>query len=340
MKLQAPFVARALLAALLAGSAFAAIAQDKVVLATNWRAQPGHGGFYQALADGTYKKYGLDVDIQQGGPQVNNRPMLPAGKVDFLMTGNMLMAFDNIKQKVPTVVVAAYFQRDPQAIIAHPGQGIDKFADIAKAKTVLLAKDGQISYWQWMKKAYGVRDEQVRPYNYSLSQFLADKQSVQQAYATSEPLAVEKQAGFKPVVLSLADAGWSTYGMVIETRQDLVKTKPDVVRRFVEATNIGWVNYLYGDRKAADDMIKKINPDISDEYIQKSIPILRAHIDVGDARTQGIGAMSDARMKDFYEKSVEAGLYKPTDFDYRQAYTLQFVNKGAGVDLRKSLAKD
>ena len=340
MKSHAPFAARTLLATLLAGTALAAIAQDKVVLATNWRAQPGHGGFYQALADGTYKKYGLDVEIQQGGPQVNNRPMLPAGKVDFLMTGNMLMAFDNIKQKVPTVVVAAYFQKDPQAIIAHPGQGIDKFADIAKAKTVLLAKDGQISYWQWMKKAYGVRDEQVRPYNYSLSQFLADKQAVQQAYATSEPLAVEKQAGFKPVVLSLADAGWSTYGMVIETRQELVKTKPDVVRRFVEASNIGYVNYLYGDRKAADAMIRKINPDISDDYVEKSIPILRAHIDVGDAQTQGIGAMSDARMKDFYEKTVEAGLYKPTDFDYRQAYTLQFVNKGAGVELRKSLAKN
>ncbi|MEJ8811981.1 ABC transporter substrate-binding protein [Variovorax ureilyticus] len=333
------FIARGLVAALIAGSAAAAFAQDKVVLATNWRAQPGHGGFYQALADGTYKKYGLDVDIQQGGPQVNNRPMLPAGKVDFLMTGNMLMAFDNIKQKVPTVVVAAYFQKDPQAIIAHPGQGFDTFADLAKAKTVLLAKDGQISYWQWMKKAYGMRDEQVRPYNYSLSQFLADKQAVQQAYATSEPLAVEKQAGFKPVVLSLADAGWSTYGMVIETRQDLVKNKADMVRRFVEASNIGYYNYLYGDRNAADEMIKKINPDITDEYIEKSIPILRAHIDVGDATTKGIGAMSDERMKDFYDKSVSAGLYRPTDFNYRDAYTTQFVNKGTGVELRKAAAR-
>ena len=339
MKHHAPFAARALLAALLAGSAFAAIAQDKVVLATNWRAQPGHGGFYQALADGTYKKYGLDVEIQQGGPQVNNRPMLPAGKVDFLMTGNMLMAFDNIKQKVPTVVVAAYFQKDPQAIIAHPGQGIEKFSDLTKAKTVLLAKDGQISYWQWMKKAYGMRDEQVRPYNYSLSQFLADKQSVQQAYATSEPLAVEKQAGFKPVVLSLADAGWSTYGMVIETRQELVKNKPDLVRRFVEASNIGHYNYLYGDRKAADALIKKINPDISDDYIEKSMPILRAHIDVGDATAQGIGAISDARMKDFHDKAVAAGLYKPTDFNYAEAYTTQFVNKGTGLELRKAAAK-
>jgi len=333
-----PLTVRTTLAALLAGTALAAAAQDKVVMATNWRAQPGHGGFYQALADGTYKKYGLDVDIQQGGPQVNNRPMLPAGRVDFLMTGNMLMAFDNIRQKVPTVVVAAYFQRDPQAIIAHPGQGFEKFADLAKAKTVLLAKDGQISYWQWMKKAYGMRDEQVRPYNYSLSQFLADKQAVQQAYATSEPLAVEKQAGFKPVVLSLADAGWSTYGMVLETRQDLVKNKPDLVRRFVEATNIGYVNYLYGDRSAADALIKKINPDITDDYIQKSIPILRAHIAVGDAEKQGIGAMSDARMKDFYDKSVDAGLYKSGEFDYHQAYTLQFVNKAVGVDLRTKLS--
>jgi len=333
-------LARTVLASLLAGTAIAAIAQDKVVMATNWRAQPGHGGFYQALADGTYKKYGLDVDIQQGGPQVNNRPMLPARRVDFLMTGNMLMAFDNIKQKVPTVVVAAYFQKDPQAIIAHPGQGIDTFADIAKAKTVLLAKDGQISYWQWMKKAYGVRDEQVRPYNYSLSQFLADKQAVQQAYATSEPLAVEKQAGFKPVVLSLADAGWSTYGMVIETRQELVKNKPDVVRRFVEATNIGYYNYLYGDRSAADALIKKINPDIGDDYIEKSIPILRAHIDVGDAPTKGIGAISDARMKDFHDKAVEAGLYKAGDFDYREAYTTQFVNKGTGLELRKAPASN
>ena len=339
MRFQAPFIARALLSTLLAGTAFAALAQDKVVLATNWRAQPGHGGFYQALADGTYKKFGLDVEIQQGGPQVNNRPMLPAGKIDFLMTGNLLMAFDNIKQKVPTVVVAAYFQKDPQAIIAHPGQGFDKFADLARAKTVLLAKDGQISYWQWMKKAYGMRDEQVRPYNYSLSQFLADKQAVQQAYATSEPLAVEKQAGFKPVVLSLADAGWSTYGMVIETRQDLVKTKPDLVRRFVEATNIGYANYLYGDRKAADAMIQKINPDISEDYIEKSIPVLRAHMDVGDAPTKGIGAISDARMKDFYDKTVEAGLYKPTDFNYKDAYTTQFVNKGTGLDIRKALVK-
>ena len=101
----------------------AAVAQDKVTFATNWKAQAAHGGFYQAVADGTYKKYGLEVTIQPGGPQVNNRPLLPAGRIDFLMTGNLLHSFDNNKNKVPTVVVAAMFQKDPQALIAHPGQG-------------------------------------------------------------------------------------------------------------------------------------------------------------------------------------------------------------------------
>ncbi len=329
-----------LVGTLLASAAFVAFAQEKIVFATNWRAQPGHGGFYQALVDGTYKKYGLDVDIQQGGPQVNNRPMLPAGKIDFLMSGNMLQVFDNNKQKIPTVAVAAVFQKDPQAIIAHPGQGFDKWSDLTKAKTVLLSKDGQFSFWQWMKPQ-GFKDEQLKPYNYSLTQFLADKQAVQQGYGISEPISVEKQGGFKPVVHLLADNGWSTYSTVIETRQDLVKNKPEVVRKFVEASMIGWYNYLYGDRRAADAEIKKINPDINDEYIEKTIALMRSMgiVDSGDSLKTGIGTMTDARMKDFYDKVVAAGIYKAGEVDLASTYTTQFVNKGVGLDLRKQLVK-
>ncbi len=340
MKMITTLARHTLLGTVLASAAFSTFAQEKVTFATNWRAQPGHGGFYQALVDGTYKKYGLDVDIQQGGPQVNNRPMLPAGKIDFLMSGNMLQLFDNAKQKVPTVAVAAIFQKDPQAIIAHPGQGFDKWSDLTKAKTVLLSKDGQFSFWQWMKPQ-GFKDEQLKPYNYSLTQFLADKKAVQQGYGISEPISVEKQGGFKPVVHLLADHGWSTYSTLIETRQDLVKTKPEVVRKFVEASIIGWYNYLYGDNKAANAEIKKINPDINDEYIEKTIELMRSLgiADSGDALKTGIGTMTDARMKDFYDKVVAAGIYKAGEVDLASTYTTQFVNKGVGLDLRKQLVK-
>ncbi len=333
---------RLLLAAAAAASllpAAPALAQDKVVFATNWRAQAPHGGFYQALADGTYKRYGLDVEILQGGPQVNNRPMLPIGKIDFLMTGNLLLTFDQIKQGVPVTVVAAIFQKDPQAMLAHPGQGYDKWEDLKKAPTIFVGKDGQFSFWQWMKSDHGFRDEQLKPYNFNVGPFLADKKSVQQGYSIAEPFSVKKQAGFDPVVHLLADHGFSTYSTTIETRTQLVREKPDLVRRFVEASILGWYNYLYGDRKAADALIKKDNPDMTDEYIEGSVQLMRRLdiVDSGDALTKGIGAMDPARIKDFYDKMVKAGLYKPGDVDLSKVATMQFVNKGLGLDVRKKL---
>ncbi|MGH6622325.1 MAG: ABC transporter substrate-binding protein, partial [Burkholderiaceae bacterium] len=230
---------------------------DKAVFATNWKAQAAHGGFYQALADGTYAKYGLDVEIRQGGPQVNNRPLLPAGRIDFLMTGNLLHSFDNVKQGVPVVAVAAMFQKDPQALIAHPGQGYEKFEEMKNAPVALIAKDGQFTWWQWLKVRHGFRDEALRPYNYNLGPFLANKRAVQQGYSVAEPIYVEKQGGFKPVVHLLADQGFSTYSTLIETRRETVEKRPDYVQRFVDASIVGWTTYLYGDRKAANAMMLK-----------------------------------------------------------------------------------
>ena len=252
----------------------ASFSQEKVVFATNWKAQAGHGGFYQALADGTYKRMGLDVEIQQGGPQVNNRPLLPVGKIDFLMGGNLLLSFDNVKNGVPTTVVAAIFQKDPQAVFAHPGQGFDKFSDLKNANPVFISKDGQFSFWQWMKAEHGFKDEQLKPYAFNVGPFLADKKSAQQGYSISEPLTIKAQAGFDPIVHLLADNGFSTYSTTIETRADLVKNKPEMVQKFVDASLIGWYNYLYGDNKAANEMIMKANPDTSAANIAGGIELI------------------------------------------------------------------
>ncbi len=321
----------------LTAAAFYAQAQEKVVFATNWKAQAGHGGFYQALVDGTYKKYGLDVEILQGGPMVNNRPMLPAGKVDFLMGGNLLQSFDNVKNGVPTVVVASIFQKDPQAMFAHPGEGYDTFPDLTKAPVAFIGKDGQFSFWQWMKSEYGFKDSQLKPYTFNVGPFLADKKSIQQGYAISEPLSIKAQAGFDPVVYLLADHGFSTYATTIETRADLIKNKPETVRKFVEASIIGWNNYLYGDRKAANELIAKTNPDSPVAAIDGAVGLMTKMgiVDSGDSLTQGIGAMSEARVKDFYDKMVKAGLYKPGEVDLSKVVTTQFVNKGVGLDIRK-----
>ena len=332
-------VTHALAALTLLAGAGTALAQEKIIFGTNWKAQAGHGGFYQAVADGTYKRMGLDVEIQQGGPQANNRPLLAVGKIDFLMAGNLLLSFDNVKNGVPTTVVAAIFQKDPQAIFAHPGQGYDKFSDVTKAPVAFISKDGQFSFWQWMKAEHGFKDEQLKPYVFNVGPFLADKKSVQQGYSISEPISIKAQAGFDPVVHLLADNGFNTYSTTIETRAEMVRTKPEVVQKFVDASLIGWNNYLYGDNKAANELIKKANPEATDAGIAGSIELMKklGIVDSGEALQNGIGAMSSARIKDFYDKMVKAGLYKASDVDLSKVATTQFVNKKMGMDVKQKL---
>ncbi len=322
------------LAASAAGAARPTSAQnlDKVSFGTNWVAEAEHGGFYQALADGTYRQHGLDVTIVQGGPNVNNRILLTVGKIDFFLSANTLQGFDAVAENVPTIEVAALFQKDPQVFIAHPG--VEKFTDL-KTLTLFVSKEGMVSYYQWLKADYGFTDAQVKPYTFNPQPFLADQNSAMQGYVTSEPFAIEKAAHFKPEVFLLADQGFSAYSTLIETRRVLVEGKPDLVQRFVDASIIGWYNYIYGDSAPGNALIKKQNPEMTDDLLAYSVGAMKQHgiVDSGDALTLGIGAMTDARMKNFFDQMARAGVVKP-DLDYRKCYTLQFVDKKVGLDLR------
>jgi NitT/TauT family transport system substrate-binding protein len=323
---------RALPVVAIAAAPASAQTLDKVTFGTNWVAEAEHGGFYQAVADGTYKKYRLDVTIIPGGPNVNNRILLPAGKLDFFMSANSLQAFDAAEQNIPTVSVAAIFQKDPQVLLAHPD--VASFDDL-KTRTLFVSKEGMASYFQWLKADFGFKDSQVKPYTFNPQPFLVDKRSAMQGYVTSEPHAVEKQGGFKPKIFLLADKGFDSYSTLVETRRDLIEKKPDLVQRFVDASIIGWYNYLYGDNEAANALIRKHNPEMSDELLAYSIAKMKEHgiVDSGDTQKLGIGALTDARMKSFFDKMVRVGVTKP-NVDYRRAYSTQFVNKGVGLELR------
>jgi NitT/TauT family transport system substrate-binding protein len=332
------FLTRTALAAVLAvaggGGSLAQPPPDRVAFGTNWVAEAEHGGHYQALADGTYRRYGLDVTIVPGGPNVNNRILLPVGKLDFFMSANTLQSFDAVEHNIPTIAVAAMFQKEPQVLIAHPGQGIEKFEDLKKL-TLFISKEGLASYFQWLKAEYGFSDAQVKPYTSNPQPFLADKRSAMQGYVTSEPFAIEREAGFKPKVFLIADHGFNGYSTLIETRRDLIERRPDLVQRFVDASIIGWYNYLYGDNRQANALIKRHNPEMTDELLAYSLAKMKEYgiVDSGDTAGLGIGAMSDARMMSFHDKMVRAGVVKAS-IELSRAYTLRFVNKKVGVDLR------
>jgi NitT/TauT family transport system substrate-binding protein len=305
-------------------------AAEAVRFGTDWKAEAEHGGYYQAIATGIYKKYGLDVTLRQGGPQVNHAQLLAAGALDFNIASNSFLPLNYVREGVPMVAVAAIFQKDPSVLIAHPEQGDDSFAAL-KGKPIMIGSDTRIGFWQFLKQKFGYTDDQIRPYAFSVAPFLADPKAIQQGYLTSEPFTIEK-AGVKPVVLLLADAGYASYGSLIETSQKLASDHPDLVQRFVNASIEGWYSYLYGDPSPANALIKRDNPEMTDALVAYGIAKIKQYgiVDSGDAKMHGIGAMTEARWRDFFATMSKAGVY-PADLDWHRAYTLRFVNQRVGM---------
>jgi NitT/TauT family transport system substrate-binding protein len=306
-------------------------ALDKVSFHTDWRAEAEHGGFYQAIAAGIYRRHGIDCELRQGGPSLNISQLLLAGRVDMIISGSF-GAFTFVREQAPFLTIAAIFQKDPQVLIAHPGAGVDGFEKL-KGRTLLIASGGRITYWPYLRKKYGLKDEQVRPYNFQMAPFLADANSVQQGFLSSEPYSIAQALGKPPEVLLIADAGFSAYQTTIATSKKLVSEKPDLVQRFVDATLEGWAQYLKGGpaTDAANAMIKRDNPDQTDDRIAYAVKVLseRGIVLSGDALTQGIGAMSHARWQGFYDSMVDVDVL-PKGLNVADAYTLEFVNKGIG----------
>jgi NitT/TauT family transport system substrate-binding protein len=304
----------------------AARAADKINFALDWVAEPEYGGYYEALAEGIYKKYGLDVTIVEGGPQVNTAQLLLLGKVNFDITSNAFLALNFAQQNIPFVVVAAGFQKDPDALIAHPGQGNDGFAAL-KGKPIAVSTDTRASWWLYLKSKYGYSDSQIRPYGFSLTPFFTNKQDVQEAYVTDEPYLVHQVTGQWPVVMALPDSGFDGYASLIATSDKLVKENPALVQRFIDASAEGWHDYLYKDPKPAFAAIQAANPDMTDGLLQYGYAQLKARgiVDSGDTKTLGIYAMTDARWTSFFNQMVAAGLYDRS-MNYKAGYTLQFID--------------
>lgn len=299
---------------------------DKVKLGLGWKAQAEYGGFYQAVATGIYRDYGLDVTVDSTPPQTNGSQLLLGGLVDFSL-GHAVDMLKASAQGLPKITIASIFQKEIQILVAHPGVGNDSLAQL-KGKPIFLSPSANITYWPVLKKKYGLTDDQQRPYNFNVAPFLADKNSAQQGILTSEPYTIEQKGGFKPVVLPLNESGYNPYTFTIETTKKMVETNPDLVRRFVEASIKGWYSYL-NDPQPGNKLIKIDNPEMTDELIAYGIGKLKEYeiVTGGDAATLGIGAMSDDRWKTLFDELVSVGILD-AKVNYKNAYTLEFVNQG------------
>jgi NitT/TauT family transport system substrate-binding protein len=307
--------------AMFAGTAHAQ-AIEKLVFGTNWYAQAEHGGYYQALAEGTYRKYGLDLTVRMGGSQVNGLQLLLAGQMDLFM-GYDLQTLQVVAQDLPVVTVAATFQKDPAVIIAHPGVAA---LDELKGRPIAISAASDTTFWPWLRARYGFTDDQKRPYAFSVQPFLVDKRLSQQGYVTSEPYSIEK-GGVKPVLFLLADLGYPPYAQTVVATRDTLAKRRDAVRRFVQATAEGWKSYL-ANPAPGNARIKRDNPQMEDALLAYGLAKMKEYAIVtgGDAARLGIMTMTDARWKRTFEFMVEARMAEP-DLDYRRAYTLEIVRE-------------
>ncbi|MDE2147404.1 MAG: ABC transporter substrate-binding protein [Burkholderiales bacterium] len=311
-----------LLSAALASAA--AQAGEKFVFTTNWYAEAEHGGFYQALATGLYKKAGLDVTIRMGGPQVNIMQLMAAGQSDCII-GYDVQTFAGWEQGIESVTVAAVMQKDPAVLIGHPGV-VDRMEDL-RGKPILIGAASHTTFWPWLKATYGLKESQARPYTFNIQPFLADKNVVQQGYLSSEPYAIEKAAHFKPTVLLLADHGWPPYATTIACMASTVKARPQAIAAFVRASMEGWKSYLEGDPAPGNALIKKDNPAMTDDLLAYGIKVTKADGVVlgGDAARLGIGIVTDARERQTYDMLVRLKLLDPKKVDLKKTYTTEFV---------------
>lgn len=316
---------RGLAAALLIVAGAAVQAQDKVSVTTTWFAQAEHGGLYQALATGIYKKHGLDVTIRMGGPQVNGIQLLLAGQSDFVMNYDFAV-LSGVERGFPLVTVAAPFQFDIQGLLAH-----EDVTDLSQLKdrTVLVAGTGTTYWWPWVKKKYGLTDAHMRPYTFNMQPFFADRNIVQQAFPSSEPYQAQ-QRGLKTNFFLLSAHGYPPYTQALTTTRKMVDEKPDVVQRFVRASIEGWKSYL-ANPAPANELIKKDNPNMTDGQLAFGLAKLKEMgvVTGGDAARLGIGIMTDERWERTAKFMVEWGLLKP-DTDWKRAYTTKFV-KDLGI---------
>ena len=293
--------------------------------ATDGPAQATHGGFYQALASGAYEKRGLTVEIIQGGPGGDVPQRLANNTVELGLASTSFLPMNLVAQGAPVKAVAAFFQKDPQVLIARPEPAVEGIAGLV-GRPLYLSDSARDTVWLWLRATYGFTDDQLVRFDGDLAAYLDDDEGVLQGELTRDVARVEADAGFTPRVLLPADEGYPSYGSMVLAPNGFARDNADALRGFIAASVEGWRDYIQGDARDADGLIRAANPDMTQATLNQSRAALRANsvVSGGDAALYGLGAMTPERWQAFFEVMSGAGLY-PADLDWRQAFTTQYL---------------
>jgi NitT/TauT family transport system substrate-binding protein len=274
-------------------------------LQTDWYPQAEHGGFYQALARGFYADAGLDVTILPGGPGARTSQRIIGGGADVgIHRSDALMV--QVAEGLPFVIVAAFMQHDPQALLLHEANPINAFRELDGQRIMAMPGTNWIAYLQ---RRYGI-EFHIQPMNFSLAQFLADPSFIQQCFVTSEPFHA-LQNGARPKTLLIAESGFDPY-RVIFTTQRFLRDNPDAMRTFVAASIRGWHDFMTGDPTPAKQLIAERNPQMSEAQMDYSIAAMRHHRLVHGHASAGerLGLLTRERVQSQQQTLLELGVLR------------------------------
>jgi NitT/TauT family transport system substrate-binding protein len=233
----------------------------KVTLQLDWVAEPEHGGFYQALAKGYFKEAGLDVTILEGGQNAFVMQKLATGKVDIGQADstNTLIA---IAQGLPVIQIGAVFQNDPSVLMLHADNPVKRFEDL-DGKTIMARPEW--AFLLYLKYKYHINFNLI-PQEFSVANFIADKNFIQQGYYTAEPYYIVKGGAKYPKFLFAWDAGFDAYTAIVANRP-WAERNPDKLRAFMAAYIRGEKDYIEGDPTPAHDIMKRLNKNDTDDFL-------------------------------------------------------------------------
>jgi NitT/TauT family transport system substrate-binding protein len=290
---------------------------EKVTLLMNWFAQAEQGGYWQAQAAQTGKADGLDIEVQQGGPQIQTIPQVAAGKADFgvAQADELLLAR---AEGVPVVEVFGGMDKYLQCLMFHPSAGIQDFSDISGHQVAVAPSGG---FWPYIKGHYHLQDVKEINFTGSLAEFKRNEDLVQQCFITSEPY-FARQEGIDFDTLLIAEAGYNPYSQGLFTSERVIKEEPDLVRKVVKAAQEGWRQFL-ADPAKSRDLVLKVNKDME----QAPFDFAWKELKDGDYFGDPIGGMTAERWDTMKKQLEEAGvLEKPVDVN--SVWTDEFLPKG------------
>jgi NitT/TauT family transport system substrate-binding protein len=291
-----------------------------ITVQLQWTHQAEFAGLYAADQNGYYAEEGLAVTFLPGGTNVDHIAAIQEGKAQFGTTSADALITARAQGKTLRAI-ATVFRRSPTVFVTLANSGITRPQDFA-GKTIRTVATTTVTLHA-MTAFVGLSPSLYTEANLpsDVSMFATGEVPVWGMFITGQAVAI-KQAGYKINIIYPDDYGVHFYGDVIITTDELIKTNPDLVLRFLRASLKGWTFAVENPDKISA-MVVNVEPKADKTIENERMAISLPFINTGEDH---IGWMK-ADIWTGMEKTLRVQGILTTSLDVNQIYTMKFLEE-------------